>query len=335
MLYRRKMTFILIALNLVVFLAMSLSGVSLVSPEVKDILHWGGNSSYELLIGQWWRLITCMFIHIGAFHFLINMYALYSMGRFLESAIGSYLFFAVYMVSGILSGVVSFLFNQETMIVSAGASGAIAGIFGMSCVILFTIPISVEERKSALLNCMYVIFANVMYAFKSSELDHGAHIGGFACGILLGVVYHLLTRFAFRKRFWHHIYSGAASLVAILVVCATLWGKAPSDSQTFAQLLSQYYEHANNIDCVVAIETDSSFNFVLAELENIKKLLPKFRALELDGSEETFRNYLTHYTELYDQKFHLLFFSDEIELLRDAKIRAIDKEMDALEKAMK
>lgn len=329
------MTFILIALNLVVFLAMSLSGVSLVSPEVKDILHWGGNSSYELLIGQWWRLITCMFIHIGAFHFLINMYALYSMGRFLESAIGSYLFFAVYMVSGILSGVVSFLFNQETMIVSAGASGAIAGIFGMSCVILFTIPISVEERKSALLNCMYVIFANVMYAFKSSELDHGAHIGGFACGILLGVVYHLLTRFAFRKRFWHHIYSGAASLVAILVVCATLWGKAPSDSQTFAQLLSQYYEHANNIDCVVAIETDSSFNFVLAELENIKKLLPKFRALELDGSEETFRNYLTHYTELYDQKFHLLFFSDEIELLRDAKIRAIDKEMDALEKAMK
>ena len=335
MLYRHKITLILIALNSVVFLAMSLSGVSLIAPEVKDILHWGGNSSYEVLSGQWWRLITCMFLHIGAFHFLINMYALYSMGRFLESAIGSYLFFVVYMVVGILSGIVSFLFNQKTMIVSAGASGAIAGIFGMSCVILFTIPMSVEERKRALLNCMYVIFANVMYAFKSSELDHGAHIGGFACGILLGVVYHLLDRFAFRKHSWPHIYSGAVSLVAILVVCATLWGKTPSESQTFAQLLSQYYEHANNIDSVAEIETDSSFNFVRAELENIKKLLPKLKTLELHGSEATFRNYLTHYTELYDQKFHLLFLSDEVEILREAKIRAIDKEMEALEGAMK
>ncbi|CCB87981.1 rhomboid family intramembrane serine protease [Simkania negevensis] len=325
----------LIALNLIIFTLMSLSGVPLIHPEVKDILHWGGNSSYEVLSGEWWRLLTSLFIHIGLIHLLVNMYALFSMGRFLESVIGSYLFFVSYLVSGLISGIASFLFHQETMIVSAGASGAIAGIFGMGCVILFTIPMSIEERKKALLNCMYVLFANVMYAFKSHDLDHSAHLGGFACGILLGLVYYWIDRsgFALRKKSWPHLLSGSALAVTLLVVFATLFGRTPSDKQTFFQLLSKYFEHANNIDTrLPEIETEETFNFVCAEIEEIKNLLPQMVALNLNGDEELYRNDLTHYSELYVRRFHLMYLSDEIDLLRAVEIRKIDQELDALVK---
>ncbi|WP_420421618.1 rhomboid family intramembrane serine protease [Simkania sp.] len=326
-------TKILIAINLIVFALMSLSGVALVSPEVKDILRWGGNSGYEVLSGEWWRLLTSLFVHIGVIHLLVNMYALFSMGRFLESAIGSYLYFVAYLVSGLLSGVASFLFHQETMIVSAGASGAIAGIFGMGFVVLFTIPMSVEERKKALLNCMYVLFANVMYAFKNHDLDHSAHLGGLACGVVLGLGYYLVNRssVALRNKSWPHLYSGSALVVTLLVVFATVLGRAPSDRQTFFQLLSKYYEHANNIDTnLPEIETDTTFNFVSTEIEEIKKLLPQMVALNLSGDEELYRNDLAHYSELYVRRFHLMYLSDEAELLRAIEIRKIDEEMDTL-----
>jgi rhomboid protease GluP len=79
---------IIIDLNLLVFILMVISGVSFFEPTAQDLLHWGANLREITLEGQWWRLVTNVFLHIGIFHILLNMYALLYIGVVLEPYLG-------------------------------------------------------------------------------------------------------------------------------------------------------------------------------------------------------------------------------------------------------
>ena len=93
-------TILLIALNLIVYVLMLVSGVDFFAPTTLDILNWGGCNHATILHGQPWRLVTAMFVHFGILHLLMNLYALYNLGPTLERIIGKARFILAYLATG-------------------------------------------------------------------------------------------------------------------------------------------------------------------------------------------------------------------------------------------
>ena len=177
---------ILIDLNLLVFIVMIASGVGIMSPSTLSLLKWGADFGPLTLTGDWWRAVTCNFIHIGAFHLLMNMYAFMYVGLLLEDLIGSRRMFMSYLLTGLCSAVFSLYMHGET--ISAGASGAIFGLYGIFLAFLFFHRIAKEQRKALLTSILIFVGYNLVYGMKAG-IDNAAHIGGLLSGFLLGIIY--------------------------------------------------------------------------------------------------------------------------------------------------
>ena len=177
---------ILIDLNILVFIVMIASGVGIMSPSTLSLLKWGADFGPLTLTGDWWRAVTCNFIHIGAFHLLMNMYAFMYVGLLLEDLIGSRRMFMSYLLTGLCSAVFSLYMHGET--ISAGASGAIFGLYGISLAFLFFHRIAKEQRKALLTSILIFVGYNLVYGMKAG-IDNAAHIGGLLSGFLLGIIY--------------------------------------------------------------------------------------------------------------------------------------------------
>ena len=177
---------ILIDLNILVFIVMIASGVGIMSPSTLSLLKWGADFGPLTLTGDWWRAVTCNFIHIGAFHLLMNMYAFMYVGLLLEDLIGSRRMFMSYLLTGLCSAVFSLYMHGET--ISAGASGAIFGLYGIFLAFLFFHRIAKEQRKALLTSILIFVGYNLVYGMKAG-IDNDAHIGGLLSGFLLGIIY--------------------------------------------------------------------------------------------------------------------------------------------------
>lgn len=177
---------ILIDLNILVFIVMIASGVGIMSPSTLSLLKWGADFEPLTLTGDWWRAVTCNFIHIGAFHLLMNMYAFMYVGLLLEDLIGSRRMFMSYLLTGLCSAVFSLYMHGET--ISAGASGAIFGLYGIFLAFLFFHRIAKEQRKALLTSILIFVGYNLVYGMKAG-IDNAAHIGGLLSGFLLGIIY--------------------------------------------------------------------------------------------------------------------------------------------------
>src|SRR5690625_6084003 len=97
------------------------------STDVETLIQFGAKYNPAMIDGEWWRLISSMFLHIGFFHLAMNMLALYYLGVAVERIYGSRRFLMIYFLAGIAGSLTSFAFSIN---VSAGASGAIFGLFG-------------------------------------------------------------------------------------------------------------------------------------------------------------------------------------------------------------
>lgn len=177
---------ILIDLNILVFIVMVASGVGIMSPSTLSLLKWGADFGPLTLTGDWWRAVTCNFIHIGAFHLLMNMYAFMYVGLLLEGLIGSRRMFMSYLLTGLCSAAFSLYMHGET--ISAGASGAIFGLYGIFLAFLFFHRIAKEQRKALLTSILIFVGYNLVYGMKAG-IDNAAHIGGLLNGFLLGIIY--------------------------------------------------------------------------------------------------------------------------------------------------
>ncbi|TRX44046.1 rhomboid family intramembrane serine protease [Bacteroides sp. HF-5092] len=177
---------ILIDLNILVFIVMVASGVGIMSPSTLSLLKWGADFGPLTLTGDWWRAVTCNFIHIGAFHLLMNMYAFMYVGLLLEGLIGSRRMFMSYLLTGLCSAAFSLYMHGET--ISAGASGAIFGLYGIFLAFLFFHRIAKEQRKALLTSILIFVGYNLVYGMKAG-IDNAAHIGGLLSGFLLGIIY--------------------------------------------------------------------------------------------------------------------------------------------------
>lgn len=188
-------TYTLVGINVMVYLAMCLSGVSWWNPTTIDLARWGADNGYLVFTyGQWWRLFTAMFVHAGIIHIAGNMWCLWNLGLLGEPLIGPIGIFGVYLLSGLAGDLLSVTLNS-THVVSMGASGAIFGIAGILIVLLKSplLPIPKFElsklRRSviyfAILN--FIIGAGADMAHFVIQIDNMAHLGGFVCGILMGL----------------------------------------------------------------------------------------------------------------------------------------------------
>lgn len=175
---------VIIAINVLVFVVMVISGVHFMMPNTESLVAWGADFGPYTLSGEWWRLFTSTYIHIGIIHLAMNMYALLYIGNLLEPILGKVRFMAAYTIAGILGSVASIWWNDVQ--VSAGASGAIFGMYGVFLALLTTNIIKESARKSLLGSIGVFVIFNLAYGFRDSNVDNAAHIGGLLSGLLIG-----------------------------------------------------------------------------------------------------------------------------------------------------
>lgn len=182
----QRVTIVLIVVNLLVFFIMVSQGVSAFSPTAETVLKWGADYGPLTLHGQWWRMIASTFLHFGIIHLGFNMVVLFSIGLFLENLAGRVRFVVLYLVCGLGGSAASLAWHPST--VSAGASGAIFGLYGALLGFLLRHRGSIapealaSQRKWALTFIGY----NLLYGLRPG-VDMAAHLGGLATGFVLGL----------------------------------------------------------------------------------------------------------------------------------------------------
>lgn len=177
---------VLVAINAAVFVAMCASGLGFFKPSGASVIPWGTNFGPLTLDGQWWRLFTSMFVHFGIIHIAMNMWVLLLAGRMIERMFGSGRFALLYLFAGLCASMTSLLWNP--LVNSAGASGAIFGLFGGFLAFVINprngVPASVmkEHRNSTLA----FVAMNLAYGFAHTGIDNAAHVGGLLSGFAIG-----------------------------------------------------------------------------------------------------------------------------------------------------
>src|SRR3954464_6404730 len=184
----------IVAICVVVYIAMSVTG-SFVAPTRADILRWGGTGPEILLQGQWWRLVTAVFVHIGFIHIASNMYVFWGLGMIAERLLGRWNFLATYLLTGIAGNVLSLLLKPN--IIGAGASGAIFGLAGVLIAVLQFGRLSVPNERLKPLKQQVVRLAliNLVIGAVVPAINNVAHLGGLIYGLLLGLLFAWSTRF--------------------------------------------------------------------------------------------------------------------------------------------
>lgn len=182
--------------TILVFVIMTATGISVISPNGNEMIGWGANFRPLTLDGQWWRLITNVFLHFGIFHLLFNMYALLYVGLLLEPYLGKARFAMAYFFTGIIASLTSMYWHPLT--ISAGASGAIFGMYGVFLAMLTTNLIDRALRKPLLTSIGVFVFFNLANGLKEG-IDNAAHLGGLISGLLIGYVYYPALKNSERK----------------------------------------------------------------------------------------------------------------------------------------
>jgi len=177
----------IIGINVVVFIMMVIDGAGIFIPNGLVHIKWGSDFGPLTLSGQWWRLFTSMFIHFGIIHLALNMYCLFRIGIYLEPMLGKPRFITAYLCTGIAAGIAS-LWWHTNPVNSAGASGAIFGMYGLFLALLTTNLIPGQARNNLLQSIALFIFINLVYGVKGG-VDNAGHVGGLLSGVIVGYVY--------------------------------------------------------------------------------------------------------------------------------------------------
>jgi rhomboid protease GluP len=217
-------TYVLLGINCLVFLAMTVRGVSIWNPTTDQLMFFRADNAGAVLIGgEWVRIVTAMFVHVGILHLATNMWCLWNLGLLAEPLMGSAGVLAVYILTGAAGNLLStcvnwFWYNKDwaryhaewvshqaagmsldpTVVfpVGAGASGAVFGIAGALIVLLKShlLPVPPLELHKLRKSVIYFAAINLVIGFSISagtraigsglQIDNMAHLGGFTCGLL-------------------------------------------------------------------------------------------------------------------------------------------------------
>jgi rhomboid protease GluP len=182
---RPLFTYIFLGANIAIFLLMALAGGS---TNESTLMAFGVKSNPEIARGEWWRFITPIFIHIGMLHLFFNSYALWIVGPQVEKLYGAARFVILYVLTGVAGVYASYFYHPQS--VSAGASGAIFGLFGVLLVfgVRYRNSIPPFFKRAVGTGVLPVIVINLIIGFTIPAIDNSAHIGGLLAGAALAAL---------------------------------------------------------------------------------------------------------------------------------------------------
>ncbi len=273
-------TMIFLTICAIVYIMMEVKGSTL---SVLTLIDWGAKFNPAIYEGEWWRFLTPMFLHIGILHILLNMMALYFLGTVVEKIYGSFRFFVIYMTAGIFSIIASFAFSP---VISAGASGAIFGLFG--ALLYFGVFYRELFFKTMGMNVLFLLGINLVFGMIMPMVDNAAHIGGLVGGFLASAIVHL------PKKNYQLSYSALSIAMISLLTSSLLWygfigTPQKYDPITNAQVAYEYIERDEKEKAYDLLtktikenpNSDASVYFLLGYLEldkkQYEKAIPLFR----------------------------------------------------------
>lgn len=174
-------THIFLGANIVIWIVMSLFGLLFDLSTSQQLVLFGAKVNSLIAQGQLWRLVSAMFLHVNLIHLFFNSYALFLYGPIVERIYGRNRFITVYILSGIIGTLFSYVFNAQA---AAGASGAIFGLMGS---ILY-----LRQHRKDFFQRMFgpglimIIVINLLYGLTQPGIDNWGHMGGLAGGYILG-----------------------------------------------------------------------------------------------------------------------------------------------------
>ena len=187
------LTQIIFGINAAVFLGMALASSTVMDFPVRELILWGANVGALTLSGEWWRLLTDVFVHGGLIHIAFNMWCLWNLGQLCESLYGRWTYAAIYLICGLEASLASAAWHPY--VPSVGASGAIFGLAGALITALklgeFSVPRSALSGTLRSLGA-FVVY-NLIFGFILPGVDNTAHIGGLITGLIVGALIALIA----------------------------------------------------------------------------------------------------------------------------------------------
>jgi membrane associated rhomboid family serine protease len=182
---RPLFTYIFLGANILIFLLMALAGGS---TNESTLMAFGVKSNPAIARGEWWRFITPIFIHIGMLHLFFNSYALWIVGPQVEKLYGAARFVILYVLTGVAGVYASYFYHPQSE--SAGASGAIFGLFGVLLVfgVRYRNSIPPFFKRAVGTGVLPVIVINLIIGFTIPAIDNSAHLGGLLAGAALAAL---------------------------------------------------------------------------------------------------------------------------------------------------
>ena len=194
---------IIMDLNIIIFIIMVVAGLGyfslsfnhhflkesdlyIFSFKDSDLLSWGANFKPSIINGEWWRLLTCVFLHGGLMHLVLNMYVLYFVGIFLEPRLGKTKFAVIYLVTGVLASITILLRYDGT--ISVGASGAIFGLYGVILALILTKKVFLKDLSKPFLRSI-LLYVAICLLLEFTGGDNVVHIAGLISGFIIGLIF--------------------------------------------------------------------------------------------------------------------------------------------------
>lgn len=181
----RLVTNILIGVNVVIYLVLAVLSRNPFTIDENLLVLAGAQVNLLVAQGQVWRIFTAMFLHFSITHIGLNMLSLFFIGYAVEAMYGKWRYLAIYLVSGIVGGVVTY-FVSSPVTLAAGASGAIFGVFGALGVFYIVNRQAMGAYgRGAISNWLFWIGLNLVFGFSIPGIGIADHIGGLVAGMLL------------------------------------------------------------------------------------------------------------------------------------------------------
>jgi membrane associated rhomboid family serine protease/tetratricopeptide (TPR) repeat protein len=182
-------TKLLIAVNCLVFAAMVVAtkGAAFVYAGRQTVVEWGACAPSLALNEEPWRILTSAFVHVGVLHLIVNMFVLWDVGRYVERLGGTVRFLTIYIFCALAASLFSLLAHPYQ--VSAGASGAVLGLWGAFLSFFINNQNTLPKRLviSTMRFVPVFVFIAVVTGTFIPDVDNAAHAGGFVIGMFCGV----------------------------------------------------------------------------------------------------------------------------------------------------
>jgi rhomboid protease GluP len=180
-------TFILICVNLILFIAMAISNNTVTPFDDSVLIEWGAGSRYLIVEqGQWWRLFTGLFINSDFLSLSINMFVLYFIGTLIESLIGKRLIILVYLLTGICASLICIYWDDASLYV-VRVSGYIMGLYGVLAAFVLTGVFKTDVMRFSAVSLILFIIYNLLMR-QVGVVDDALYVGGWLSGFIIGLI---------------------------------------------------------------------------------------------------------------------------------------------------